>query len=95
MTDDLLTVLGRCQSLEAAAAARLARLDRRMCQNMICSVVEEAKRLLDPDAGVDAEPSAVALLNRRLSHAEAFMLRRGTRRQPQLRTMATRLIGSA
>jgi hypothetical protein len=95
MTDDLLTVLGRCQSLEAAAAARLGRLDRRMCQNMISSVVEEAQRLLDPAAGVDAQPSVVALLSRRLSHAEAFMLRCGTRRQPQFRTIATRLIGSA
>ena len=95
MTDELLTVLGRCQSLASAAAERLGRLDRRMCQNMIFSVVEEAQRLLDPAAGVDADPSAIALLNRRLSHAEAFMLCCGTRRQPQLRTIATRLIGSA
>jgi hypothetical protein len=95
MTDDLLTVLGRCQSLASAATERLDSLDRRMCQNMIFSVVEEAQRLLDPAAGLDAQPSAVALLDRRLSHAEAFMLRCGTRRQPQLRTIATRLIGSA
>ena len=88
-------MLGRCQSLASAAAERLGRLDRRMCQNMIFSVVEEAQRLLDPAARVDAEPGAVALLYMRLSHAEAFMLRRGTRRQPQLRTIATRLIGSA
>jgi hypothetical protein len=86
MTDELLIVLGRCQSLASAAAERLGRLDRRMCQNMISSVVEEAQQ---------AEPAAIVLLHTRLSHAEAFMLRCGTRRQPQLRTIATRLTGSA
>jgi hypothetical protein len=93
--DDLLTVLSRCQSLAGAAVARLGRFDRRMCQNMTFSVIEEALRLLDRADGVDAEPGAAGLLHRRLNHAEAFILRCGTRRQPQLRSIATRLIGSA
>jgi hypothetical protein len=94
-SDDLVMLLGRCQSLSEVASSRLGRLDLRMCQNMTFSVIEETLRHLDRAAGVDAGPIAIALLHRRLNHAEAFMLRCGMRRQPQLRSLATRLIGSA
>jgi hypothetical protein len=93
--DDLVTVLSRCQSLATVASGRLGRFDLRMCQNMTFSVIEEALRLLDRAAGVEAGPGTLGLLHRRLNHAEAFMLRCGTRRQPQLRSIATRLIRSA
>jgi hypothetical protein len=89
-SDELVTVLSRCQSLAAVAAHRLGRFDRRMCQNMTFSVVEEALRLLDSASGPEAGPDTLALLHRRLTHAEAFMLRCGTRR----RSLATRLVGS-
>jgi hypothetical protein len=94
-SDDLLGVLSRCRSLASIAGSRLGRFDRRMCQNMTFSVIEEALRMLDRAAGIDAEPGAIGLLHRRLNHAEAFMLRCGTRRQPQLRSLAIRLMGSA
>jgi hypothetical protein len=83
-------VLSRCESLAGIAASRLGRFDLRMCQNMTFSVIEEALRLLDRAAGVEAGPGTLALLHRRLGHAEAFMLRCGTRR----RSIATRLVGS-
>jgi hypothetical protein len=93
-SEDLLGVLSRCRSLAGVASHRLGRFDLRMCQNMTFSVIEEALRLLDRAAGVDAEPGVIGLLHRRLNHAEAFMLRCGTRRQPHLRSIATRLMGS-
>lgn len=94
-SDDLTSVLSRCQSLAGIAARRLGRFDLRMCQNMTFSVIEEALRLLDRADGVEAGPGTLALLHRRLNHAEAFMLRCGARRrQPQLRSIATRLVGS-
>jgi len=86
----LVNVLSRCESLAGIAASRLGRFDLRMCQNMTFSVIEEALRLLDRAAGVEAGPGTLALLHRRLGHAEAFMLRCGTRR----RSIATRLVGS-
>jgi hypothetical protein len=89
-SDDLVTVLSRCQSLATVAAGRLGRFDLRMCQNMTFSVIEEALRLLDRADGVDAGPGTLALLHRRLNHAEAFMLRCGKRRT----SIATRLVGS-
>jgi hypothetical protein len=95
-SDDVVAVLGRCQSLAAVAGRRLSRFDLRMFQNMAFSVIEEALRLLDRSDGPEPEPGTLALLHRRLGHAEAFMLRCGARRrQPQLRSIATRLIGSA
>jgi hypothetical protein len=94
-SDDLVALLSRCQSLAGAGYQRLGRLDCRMCQNMTFSVIEEALRLLDRADGVDARPTAIGLLHRRLNHAEAFMLRCGMRRRPpQLRSLATRLIGA-
>jgi hypothetical protein len=94
-SDDLVTVLSRCQSLTTIAGSRLGRFDLRMFQNMTFSVIEEALRLLDSAAGVEAGPGTLALLHRRLNHAEAFMLRCGERRRPaQLRSIATRLVGS-
>jgi hypothetical protein len=94
--DDLVVLLDRCRSLAGVASRRLGRPDRRMCQNMTFSVAEEALRLLDRAAGVEAAPGALALLHRRLDQAEAFMLRCGMRRrQPQLRSFATRLKRSA
>jgi len=89
--DDLVAVLGRCQSLASVAGRRLGRSDLRMCQNMTFSVIEEALRLLDRAAGVEAGPGTMALLHRRLNHAEAFMLRCGSRRRLSI---ATRLVGS-
>ena len=89
--DDLVAVLGRCQSLATLAGRRLGRSDLRMCQNMTFSVIEEALRLLDRAGGVEAGPGTLALLHRRLNHAEAFMLRCGSRRRLSI---ATRLVGS-
>ena len=94
-SDDLVELLGRCQRLTDIACHRLSASDRRMCQNMIFTVIEEALRLLDNAAGVDVAPSAVGTLHRRLTHAEAFMLRCGLRRRHQLRSLAAYVMRSA
>ena len=95
-SDDLVTLLSRCQFVAGAAGSRLGRFDRRMCQNMTFSVIEEALRLVDRAAAVDVGDRTLALLHTRLNHAEAFMLRCGMRRgHTQLRSLATRFIRSA
>jgi hypothetical protein len=72
-------LLRRCQEVAYTAWHRLTRFDRRQCQNMIFSVIEEALRQLDSSGRVRSGQSMRQLV-KRLDEAEEFMLRCATRR---------------
>jgi hypothetical protein len=72
-------LLRRCQQVAYTAWHRLTRYDRRQCQNMIFSVIEEALRQLDSSGRVRTGQSMKQLV-KRLNDAEEFMLRCATRR---------------
>jgi hypothetical protein len=72
-------LLRRCQEVAYTAWHRLTRYDRRQCQNMIFSVIEEALRQLDSSGRVRSGQSMKQLVTR-LNEAEEFMLRCATRR---------------
>jgi hypothetical protein len=83
----LVELLLRCQHLAYAAWHRTAKYDRRLCQNMIFSVVEELLRRLDRKAartstnGNTPSPREdLESLREQLEDAEEFMLRCATRR---------------
>jgi hypothetical protein len=78
-SDELVDLLRRCQEVAYTAWHRLTRFDRRQCQNMIFSVVEEALRQLDSSEKIQAGRS-IRQLVKRLCDAEEFMLRCATRR---------------
>jgi hypothetical protein len=76
---ELVDLLRRCQQVAYTAWHRLNRFDRRQCQNMIFSVIEEALRQLDSSKRIQAS-RAIRPLVKRLNQAEEFMLRCATRR---------------
>jgi hypothetical protein len=76
---ELVDLLRRCQQVAYTAWHRLNCFDRRQCQNMIFSVIEEALRQLDSSRRIQAS-RAVRPLVKRLNQAEEFMLRCATRR---------------
>jgi hypothetical protein len=76
---ELVDLIRRCQEVAYTAWHRLTRFDRRQCQNMIFSVIEEALRQLDSSGRVKADRS-MRQLAKRLGEAEEFMLRCATRR---------------
>jgi hypothetical protein len=75
----LVDLLRRCQQVAYSSWHRLTPFDRRQCQNMIFSVIEEALRLLDSKAKVESGGHLRAL-TKRLNEAEQFMLRCAVRR---------------
>jgi hypothetical protein len=75
----LVELIRRCQQIAFTAWHRLAAYDRRLCQNMIFSVIEESLRRMDTDGRV-RERSCLKALSGRLDEAEQFMLRCATRR---------------
>jgi hypothetical protein len=76
---ELVELLRHCQQIAYTAWHRLAPFDRRQCQNMIFSVIEEALRRLDTTGNVRAD-GCLEPLNKQLDEAEEFMLRCATRR---------------
>jgi hypothetical protein len=76
---ELIDLVRCCQRVGYQAWHRLAPYDRRLCQNMVFSVVEEAFRMLDDDAA-DEDEGCVEALAGRLREAEEFMLRCAARR---------------
>ena len=78
-SEELVDLLRRCQQVAYTAWHRLTRFDRRQCQNMIFSVIEEAMRQLDSPRRTKADTSVRPLV-KRLNEAEEFMLRCATRR---------------
>ena len=82
-SEALVELVRRCQQIGYTAWHRLAPYDRRLCEDMVFSVVEEALRRLDGEEGVaDGEGCAqcIARLGARLDEAEEFMLRCASRR---------------
>jgi hypothetical protein len=75
----LVDLIRRAQQVGYTAWHRLHQFDRRQCQDMTFSVIEEAMRQLDTTGKVCSN-GCVAPLNRRLAQAEDFMLRCATRR---------------
>lgn len=78
-SEELVDLLRRCQQVAYTAWHRLTRFDRRQCQNMIFSVIEEALRQLDSPSKPKADRSVRPLV-KRLNEAEDFMLRCAARR---------------
>jgi hypothetical protein len=76
---ELIDLVRCCQRVGYQAWHRLAPYDRRLCQNMVFSVVEEALRMLDDDRE-DEDNGCVEALAARLREAEQFMLRCAARR---------------
>jgi hypothetical protein len=76
---ELVDLVRCCQRVGYQAWHRLAPYDRRLCQNMVFSVVEEAFRMLDDDRD-DEDRKCVEALRERLREAEEFMLRSAARR---------------
>jgi hypothetical protein len=76
---ELVELVRCCQRIGYQAWHRLAPYDRRLCQNMVFSVVEEAFRMLEGDATHEDEACVKALADR-LREAEQFMLRCAARR---------------
>jgi hypothetical protein len=75
----LVDLVRRCQQVAYTAWHRMAPFDRRQCQNMIFSIIEEALRRLDSPRPIESD-ECFAALNDRLDQAEEFMLRCATRR---------------
>ena len=78
-SEQLVDLLRRCQQVAYSSWHRLTPFDRRQCQNMIFSVIEEALRLLDSKEKVESG-GCLRALTKRLNEAEEFMLRCATRR---------------
>jgi hypothetical protein len=76
---ELVDLLRRCQQVAYTAWHRLTRFDRRQCQTMIFSVIEEALRRLDTRGRVRPD-ECLGPLRERLDQAEEFMLRCAARR---------------
>jgi hypothetical protein len=78
---ELIDLVRHCQEVGYTAWHRLAPYDRRLCQDMVFSVIEEAFRMLE-DAGCPKARYAhcVKVLTKRLEAAEQFMLRCASRR---------------
>jgi hypothetical protein len=76
---ELVDLVRGSQRIGYQAWHRLAPYDRRLCQNMVFSVVEEAFRMLEGDAA-DEDAACVEGLGDRLREAEQFMLRCAARR---------------
>ena len=76
---ELIDLVRCCQRIGYQAWHRLAPYDRRLCQNMVFSVVEEAFRMLEDDTP-DDEQGCIEALGGRLREAEQFMLRCAARR---------------
>jgi hypothetical protein len=74
-SDELVQLLRRCQEVAHTARRRLAPRERRSCQDLTFSVVEETLRLLDNPGGVH-NAAAVGTVHQRLDKAHVFMLRR-------------------
>ena len=74
-SDELVRLLSRCQQVAYTASRRLSPGERRTCQELTFSVIEEALRLLDSSDGSHAA-AAVGTVHRRLDKAHVFMLRR-------------------
>jgi hypothetical protein len=91
-SEDFVELLRRCQQVAYTAWHRLAPFDRRMCQNMVFSVIEETLRRLDVD-GPAIDEGCRAPLHKRLDEAEDFMLRCATRRA-QARYLKGMLVGT-
>ena len=79
-SEALVELVRRCQQVGYTAWHRLAPYDRRLCEDMVFSVVEEALRRLDGEEGVEEQEACVAHLGQRLDEAEEFMLRCASRR---------------
>jgi hypothetical protein len=82
-SEALVELVRRCQQIGYTAWHRLAPYDRRLCEDMVFSIVEEALRRLDGEEGVaDAEAcdQCIGRLGSRLDEAEEFMLRCASRR---------------
>lgn len=62
-SEELVDLLRRCQEVAYTAWHRLTRFDRRQCQNMIFSVIEEALRQLDAPVRTKAERSVRPLVS--------------------------------
>jgi hypothetical protein len=90
---ELVDLVRCCQQVAYSAWHRLAPFDRRQCQNMIFSVIEEALRRLDTSRRV-ADDLCLAPLTKRLRDAEQFMLRCAARRA-QGKYLKGMLLGSA
>jgi hypothetical protein len=78
-SEQLVDLLRRCQQVAYSSWHRLTPFDRRQCQNMIFSVIEEALRLLDSKGKVESG-KCLRALTKRLDEAEEFMLRCAARR---------------
>lgn len=87
-SDELVELLRRCQQVAHTARHRLAPRERRTCQDLTFSVIEEVLRLLDNADGVDAG-ARVATVHRRLDKAHVFMLRRAMPPPGRLRARMT------
>jgi hypothetical protein len=77
----LIELVRQCQEVGYTAWHRLAPYDRRLCQDMVFSVIEEAFRMLEDKGCPKARYThCVKVLTRRLEAAEQFMLRCASRR---------------
>jgi hypothetical protein len=90
---ELVDLVRCCQQVAYSAWHRIAPFDRRQCQNMIFSVIEEALRRLDTSGRV-ADDACLAPLTNRLREAEEFMLRCAARRA-QGKYLKGMLLGTA
>jgi hypothetical protein len=90
---ELVNLIRRCQQVAYTAWHRLTRWDRRQCQTMIFSVIEEALRRLDTRDGVQPG-ECLGQLTEQLDQAEEFMLRCATRRA-QAKYLKGMLTGTA
>jgi hypothetical protein len=87
-SEELVGLLSRCQQVAHTASRRLAPGERRTCQELTFSVIEEALRLLDSADGPHAA-GAVGPVHRRLDKAHVFMLRRAMPPAGRLRSRMT------
>jgi hypothetical protein len=90
---ELVDLIRRCQQVAYTAWHRLHRFDRRQCQTMIFSVIEEALRRLDTRGRVQPH-ACLGPLRERLDQAEEFMLRCAARRA-QAKYLKGMLTGTA
>jgi hypothetical protein len=76
---ELVDLVRCCQRIGYQAWHRLAPYDRRLCQHIVFSVIEEAFRMLEADPA-NEDATCVEALAGRLREAEQFMLRCAARR---------------
>jgi hypothetical protein len=78
---EVIDLVRQCQQVGYTAWHRLAPYDRRLCQDMVFSVIEEAFRMIEDEGCPKARYAhCVKVLTRRLEAAEQFMLRCASRR---------------